>query len=85
MQGMARKRSAAAPTVKKKGEAVAAERKAAAGPGRVDPVEEAAAAMDHEAAAAPRHHEPRKHRTAEHLVRIVSREAGVVGFFAKRG
>jgi hypothetical protein len=66
MQGMAGKRSVTAPTVKKKGKDLAGERKVPAG-ARVDPVEEAAAALDTDAAAAPRHHEPRKHRTAEHL------------------
>ncbi|HET9061792.1 MAG TPA: DNA topoisomerase VI subunit B [Candidatus Binatia bacterium] len=79
---MAGKRSGAAPTAKKKGKAMAAQRKAAAGPGRVDPVEEAAAALDHEAVAAPRHHEPRKHRTAEHLA-SKQREISVSEFFAK--
>jgi DNA topoisomerase-6 subunit B len=82
MQGMAAKRSGAAPTATKKDKAVAAQHKAAAVPGRVDPVEEAAAALDHEAAAAPRHHEPRKHRTAEHLA-SKQREISVSEFFAK--
>lgn len=67
---------------KKKGKAVAARRKAVVGPGRVDPVEEAAAVLDHEPAAAPRHHEPRKHRTAEHLA-SKQREISVSEFFAK--
>jgi DNA topoisomerase-6 subunit B len=65
------------PTVKKKAKAVAGERKAASRP---DPVIEAAAALETEAPA--RHHEPRKHRTAEHLA-AKQREISVSEFFAK--
>jgi DNA topoisomerase-6 subunit B len=82
MQGMAGKRSAVTPAGKIKRKAKGGAGKKAAAQRHVDPVEEAASALDHEAPATPRHHEPRKHRTAEHLA-AKQREISVSEFFAK--
>jgi DNA topoisomerase-6 subunit B len=82
MQGMAGKRSAVTPTGKKKRKGAAGGRKRSSEALPVDPVQEAAAVRDRVAAAVPRHHEPRKHRTAEHLA-AKQREISVSEFFAK--
>jgi len=79
MQDMAGKRSAVTPARKTKGRAKGRSGKSAASQDHVDPVQEAAAALDHEA---PHHREPRKHRTAEHLA-SKQREISVSEFFAK--
>ena len=80
MEGMARRRSRTGPAGKRKGKSAERAGKVAARTGRVDPVVEAAAAL--EVDAAERHHSPRKHRTAEHLA-AKQREISVSEFFAK--